>query len=432
MKCIYCQTDNTLKDRMANQGRCKQCDRPFAFEPTQMPSIKITDPMFKKAITDLSVNNSLRFTVNQLYYFLNQRLTNQKSVSVGNTIGCFVIATFFAIIVIGGLAEGFGLPPMLPVIVLISAALLILVLFNNTQNLQKPYQFRRNSVQALLVIGVLTVVAGSIASFATNSFGLFVMSVLVGMSALYLGNRQIRRIIPTQNPLFQFNQFQNWLQRWQEIHGSIDPLLPPPNAVSLPAVPDSEVTAYSFDRLVVCDSAQIAQLLITNNFHFENNCAILSINGYPENIFQTVLTMVKRNPDLKVYALHNCSIEGMTLAQQLRGDPWFPDNRIAIIDVGISPRQVMAAQRGIFVQNTNVSVTAIEQLPIAVRQELTPAEIDWLKAGNYVELESFTPQQLIRVLQRGIAGSRELEMDDREMVLVGSTDAYIYSVDSFG
>ena len=38
MKCIRCDTDNNLKDRTANVGRCKACSHSFAFEPTAMPT----------------------------------------------------------------------------------------------------------------------------------------------------------------------------------------------------------------------------------------------------------------------------------------------------------------------------------------------------------------------------------------------------------
>ena len=97
--------------------------------------------------------------------------------------------------------------------------------------------------------------------------------------------------------------------------------------------------AYSFDRLVVCDSANIAQLLIANNFHFENNCAILSITGYPQSIFNTTMEMLRRNPDLKVYAIHDCSPKGVSLINHLRtSERWFLNSNVTIIDIGILPR----------------------------------------------------------------------------------------------
>src|SRR4028118_2346009 len=73
MKCIKCGTDNKLKDRTANRGRCMRCNHKFAFEPRAMTGVKITDPMFAKAIADISVNDTLFFTPKQLFYLLDQR-----------------------------------------------------------------------------------------------------------------------------------------------------------------------------------------------------------------------------------------------------------------------------------------------------------------------------------------------------------------------
>lgn len=57
-------------------------------------------------------------------------------------------------------------------------------------------------------------------------------------------------------------------------------------------------------------------------------------------------------------------------------------------------------------------------------------ELQWLEAGNFVELESFTPQKLIQVLNRGIAGSQNLD-DDNSLIFVGDAGA-IYVNESFG
>jgi len=83
-------------------------------------------------------------------------------------------------------------------------------------------------------------------------------------------------------------------------------LLPPPsNALSSnnqSNLPDSDVTAYSFARVVVCQSDAIAQMLIANNFHFEYNSSILGISGYLQSIFDTTMQMLRRNRELKVFA----------------------------------------------------------------------------------------------------------------------------------
>ncbi len=51
------------------------------------------------------------------------------------------------------------------------------------------------------------------------------------------------------------------------------------------------------------------------------------------------MEMLHRNPDLKVYAFHDCSPQGITLVNHLRTSPnWFFDSNVAIIDIGLLPR----------------------------------------------------------------------------------------------
>ena len=183
--------------------------------------------------------------------------------------------------------------------------------------------------------------------------------------------------------------------------------------------------------MVVCDTPEIAQLLISNNFHFENNCAILTIDGYPQSIFTTTMEMLRRNPDLKVYALHNCSPSGSQIVRRLRADNnWFADPTIPIIDVGILPRQIMDNLDLLTLQSSE-SAQVSRQLDPDFRASLNPAELAWLDAGCYLELECFSPRKLIQILQRAISESRELAMiKDDEMAAAKNPGSY--TVESFG
>ncbi|MEH2132764.1 MAG: hypothetical protein V7K86_19470 [Nostoc sp.] len=254
------------------------------------------------------------------------------------------------------------------------------------------------------------------------------------MLSIYLGTRQLGRIgFLRQEFLLSPSQFKDWLDHWQRINGSILKILPSPNQENKPTTINPDVTAYSFDRLVVCDSATIAQLLIANNFHFENNCAILSITGYPQSIFDTTMQMLRRNADLKVYAVHDCNPRGIGLVHNLRTNAdWFLNSEIVIIDIGLTPRQIIATKRGMFIQSSPYSAQAAKQLPEEVRQSLSAEELAWLESGNFVELESFSPQSIIKVLQKGIAGSRDLGSADSSLLLVGDTGNDMYVVQSFG
>jgi DNA-directed RNA polymerase subunit RPC12/RpoP len=439
MKCIRCGTDNTLKDRTGNQGRCKSCNHPFVFEPTSMGAVKVTDPFFAKAIADLSVNNTLFFTPQQLRYFLDHRLKRKKCAGTFGLVCGYLFLCVFITVLFGAIySNAFGVS-VLPFVFLGFNLIYAGYLFSRSHSATLSRQARRSNATTLQVLGIVVLVSGAIYGVSYNAAGVYWLATLVGLAALWLGFWQKRRIVKMSDAFsIGVGEVQGWLENWARINGAVTQLLSLPTN-SLPAaspnlVPDPDVTNYSFDRLVVCQSDAIAQMLIANNFHFENNCAILSLSGYPQRIFEVTMQMLHRNPDLHVFAFHDCSPKGMELAHQLRtADRWFANSTAIIVDIGLSPRQILAAKRDAFIQNSNTCAKAAQALPTAIRQTLSIAELQWLEAGNFVELESFTPQKLIQVLNRSIANSQQLDtVEDNSLILIGDGGGSFYATDSFG
>ncbi len=418
MKCIRCETDNNLKDRTANQGRCKNCSHPFVFEPTTMGTIKITDPMFAKAIENISVNNTLFFTPKQLFYFLDNRL-RRKSLNLCVLVFTYLFFSVWTTGFVGGIFSSFFKETAFILALIIFNVVFIIYLFQQTKSRKINYKGRKAAARGLQILGSFILVIGIFASISIfNSFTAFTICVILGMTSIYLGTKQLSLSKLSQEFLFDNSQFQQWLSRWQQINGSINHILLTPREQNSPASINPDITAYSFDRLVVCDSANLAQILIANNFHFENNCAILSITGYPQNIFATTMEMLRRNPNLQVYAFHDCSPRGVSLTHNLRTSPqWFADSNIKIIDVGLTPRQIMATKRGMFILSSTESAQAARQILPEIKDRLSTEELQWLETGNFVELESFTPQRLIKILNRGIAGTTILVDDESEYVV---------------
>lgn len=309
-------------------------------------------------------------------------------------------------------------------------SLLLASVFNAIRSSNYLYQQRKKFAKSLQVWGGIVLVSGIIMSLLLFSYIQFLCSAACGLLSIYLGSKKIPET--TQGFTLAFNTFQDWINKWIEVN-AIAKILPSPRDTNENATISPDISAYSFDRVVVCDRAEIAQFLIANNFHFENNCAILSVTGYPQSIFDTTMQMLRRNPDLKVYALHDCSPRGIGLVNHLRtSSNWFPDSSTIIIDVGLLPRQIIAAGSNMFVLNSDSMRQDARELAPAVRQELSPEELQWLESGNCVELESFSPQKLIQILNLGIAGGRDLDSDDSSLILLGDTGSSIYVVDSFG
>jgi len=383
MKCIQCLTDSDLKTRIANQGRCKYCHHPFAFEPTTMGAkLRFTDGFFAKALADISANDTLYFTRRQLLYLLEKRLVRKARFG------------------------GFG------------------------------------CVTVFLLMGGFILVVGATGYLLVGMAYYF----LAGLGFIYvfqwLDRRPLQPQKTTKGIFITDAMLDIWLKRWELFNGSPARLLPPPSAPAslAPAATAAaaDVTAYSFDRVLVCENDEIAQLLIANNIHFEHNCAVLSISGYPQAIFATTMTMLRRNPDLQVIALHDCSPSGVALIYKLRTSrDWSLDSTQVIFDLGMLPRQIAAARGQAYIQVSARFAQKAQILPQDVRQPLTATELQWLEAGYFVDLESFTPQKLMQIVSQGIARMQNLGEDvDDNLILVGDVGGgdgtFIYASDNFG
>jgi hypothetical protein len=434
MKCIQCKTDNNLKDRTANRGLCKNCEHPFAFEPTIVKELKITDPFFERAIADMSLNNTLYFTPKQFRYLLDKRLKRRSPDPV--IIVIFYVVIGFAILaLIDRYDSAVTKLILLPLTFIVFNLVYTIILVGFSNSADSSLRSRKSSATALQTIGIIGIATGLFYSTEMKSVVDIILTLIIYVPILELALTQQNRIKDSVDSLLiTNNQLQEWLKLWTNSNDRIVKLLPAPEvalaATSDDLISNSDVTDYSFDRLVVCNSNEIAQMLIANNFHFENNCAILSINGYPANIFDTVLQMLRRNAELKVYAFHDASPDGVKLVHELRTSPtWFRDSSATIIDLGLLPRQVIASSRSLFIQRTPSSAVAAISLEPEIRLNLSVSEFTWLDAGNYVELESFTPQRLIKILNRGISSSQELATSDWMDSNAGNR---IYAVESFG
>jgi hypothetical protein len=419
MKCIKCGTDNKLKDRqnIFGQNKCVRCRHPFVFEPTEMTKVKITDPFFYKVINDISANNTLYFTPKQFYYFLEQRLKRKNMETVATYVFAFVSLH------------------IIPFIGAVIANCIVIWLIYSSRSQKQNYKTRQIRAKSVYIIGLFVLIVGIIISLASEIPLLFFISVIWGMFLIAMGKLKIPLGTNAQTLLLLQNDFDKYLESWIRINGRIEKMLDSPNKNNpqTPAAFNPEIAAYSFDRLVVCDDDNIAQMLIANNFHFENNCAILSITGYPQSIFNTTMEMLRRNPELKVYALHDCSPKGLTLINRLRTSPnWFLNHQVPIIDIGILPRQIIDSKRNILIQSDAQSAKKSTELNLEIRSTLSPQELKWLDEGNFLKLESFTPEIIIKVLQKGIAGTHSLDSSSSDLIFVSDSRNDIYIVESFG
>jgi DNA-directed RNA polymerase subunit RPC12/RpoP len=271
------------------------------------------------------------------------------------------------------------------------------------------YEVRRRYLRRspALAVAVGSAFAATVIAFTIGTgWSLLIWVLIMSASAgAYLWVRR-RGTVPWRH--LSRTTFDKLWRRYVLAHSAPSGLIERRARVGPASIDTREMLAYSFDRAVICDRPETVDLLIANQFHFENNCAVLSIDGYPPHAFQTVRTMLRNNPRLIVLALHDASLGGCQLAHRLSNDPdWFKDG-VPVHDVGLRPRHAVA-----FVgQHERLRVPHAA----AAGGGITSVEAHWL-SGYLLALAVVIPEQIIKRLFRAITLA-----EDRQDSSAGGTD----------
>jgi hypothetical protein len=343
MKCIHCGRISRRRERTG--GRCPECRHRFAFDPAARPGAG-TDAEFQEAIDRVSGGGHLRFTTRQLWLAANvpRKIPPPPRPGKGPTVA-FALA--------------FALP--------LSAVVLLA------------------GMPGLLIVAVLGGLAG----------------VAIGRVAASDEMLKYARRLAPRGPFDTFLRYQ--LAPWLQVHGDIPGLLPPRGtdaAAEPPRVP-ANVAAFAVDNVVVTDRWETAQMLVANRFHVGHDCAVLSLDGYPDGIAGTIKEMLRRNPRLTVFALHDAGVDGCQLPLELRAPEWFPDPSVRVVDLGLRPETVRRLNLPPIPGPPAESWT----LPARLSELLSYDDREWLAAGNEYELSAFTPEQVMRGAYRGIVAA---------------------------
>jgi hypothetical protein len=147
-----------------------------------------------------------------------------------------------------------------------------------------------------------------------------------------------------------------------------------PAFVAEPGEPD--LFDYGLPRLLVCQHADIAEMLRANDLHMEAACPIVSAGDLPldPRLLQAVGT---------VYVLHDASAAGFAF-----GRTAFPGRRVKRLGLRPAHAATMHLPR------------APRVAAAAVAAGLKPWEDRWLSAGNVAEVAAINPARLVRTLHR--------------------------------
>ncbi len=352
MKCIRCNHDSKKSERTADV--CPNCRKPFAFDPTTGDAF--TDQKFANALERVSSGGTVRFTVNNLYFELS------RSIRAGSA---------------GLFTPGAG----------------------------RTEQDARTAITITLALNVAFVFVAALVFWP--------LAIPLSLFAAYLLHRR-SQVSSDRTVAINLGDANALLAKWTHAHGSPKGLIVRKDAPKPKALPP-DLRHYSFDRAVITDTAETVDMLVANNFHFENNCAILAVTGYPEGVFKTVLAMLRNNPRLRVYALHDASVRGVTLASELSHSPhWFQGTGATVIDVGLHVAHVDAFRGSWEVQS-----------PAADLSRIPPDSYEWLSQYS-LPLAVVRPEQTIKRLFRAMTQESDpvLVTGAETMLLASDTSSF--------
>jgi hypothetical protein len=239
------------------------------------------------------------------------------------------------------------------------------------------------------------------------ALGLTIAAVCGGIGTLLWPHSLVR---------FERLAFEGLWRRWLDVHGTPTGLIV--RSQRAPAAPyrgHSDIPSYSFDRAVICDRPQTVDVLLANNFHFENNCAVLSVDGYPTHAFDMVRQMLANNPRLVVYALHDATYAGCGLAHRLASDPTWFRGRARVVEVGIRPAHAKRLS-GLWLLPAGPASTGIAGT--------TPSERRWLDRYS-LELAAIRPEQVIKRLYATIVNDAALEPASKHVTTEAGGEYYV-------
>lgn len=153
------------------------------------------------------------------------------------------------------------------------------------------------------------------------------------------------------------------------------------------ATPPPEVFDYGLPRVLVCQDAAIAAMLLANDLHMESACPVFAVADLP--LDRRLAEAVRRAEEGTVYVLHDASVVGLRSVERVR--EWAGDLRVR--PLGLRPVHAAALHL-----TRGTAKAGNVDLPVAA--DLTPWESRWLRSGHAAEIAAVNPARLLRTVHR--------------------------------
>ncbi|MGI5184566.1 hypothetical protein ACQEVZ_50760 [Dactylosporangium sp. CA-152071] len=174
-------------------------------------------------------------------------------------------------------------------------------------------------------------------------------------------------------------------------HGPVPGLLDDPaSRVAAPGDDVPDLYDYGLPRLLVCQDAAIAGMLLANELHMESACPVFAERDLP--LDPRLTDALRRTGDAAVFVLHDASAAGYATVDAVR--EWAGELRVH--PLGLRPVHAAALHL-----TTGPRATAVD---LDAPAGLEPWEVRRLRAGHTVEVAAVNPARLLRTVHRLVRG----------------------------
>jgi len=127
----------------------------------------------------------------------------------------------------------------------------------------------------------------------------------------------------------------------------------PPNLLKTNKIKENSFSQVKYeeftpDHFLIVDCRETLAQLLTNGFHRDHNCMIMTTDKFPQKAFDYYQSYKQSNPETKLYLFHDASFKGDLIGETLVEDKSWNTSIEQIVDLGINTKNLMSTNKGIW------------------------------------------------------------------------------------
>lgn len=201
--------------------------------------------------------------------------------------------------------------------------------------------------------GMAGCIIGAFIITAIITGGLHLMMALGIWPAFFVLPILVLMAVKISNSVLSRKKWAKYLRHWQQMTGNdahkdnhLSAMLTTPQLLEKPSqANEPDIYDYGAAKLLICEHDIQVDWLVKNGFHAENGIVIISENFYPQYLTEQVQELIKNNPDLDIYTLHNSDSNGESMIGRLQNplNNWGLGG-LEIVDLGLSSEHLLKAK----------------------------------------------------------------------------------------